>query len=62
MFCRVEILAGDAKRVICTHYRTGKDQVEIEQFAERVRIERGADGFRLFNLYTGETSETGRDD
>ena len=62
MFCRVEILAGDTKRVVCTQYRTGEDLVEIEQFAERLRIERAADGFRLFNLHTGESTETGFND
>jgi hypothetical protein len=36
--------------------------VEIEQFAERLRIERAADGFRLFNLHTGESTAIGRDD
>jgi hypothetical protein len=62
MFCRVEILAGETKRLVCTQYRTGKDRVEMELFAERTRLERGGDRFRLFNLHTGESTETGFND
>ena len=62
MFCRIEILVGDSKRVVCTQYRAGKDWAEIELCAERTRRERGGNGFRLFDLHTGQTTESDGND
>lgn len=58
MFCRVEILKGEDKRVICAHYKTGASLVEIEVFAEGERRRHTGDGFRIRDLHTDKATET----
>ena len=61
MFCRIEVLKGETKRVSSTRYQTGRDLVEIEEIAERERRLHGGDGFRLRDMRTDQLKEVGPD-
>jgi hypothetical protein len=61
MFCRIEILKGETKRVIRTHYRTGASLEDIEEYAERERRLHGGDGFRIRDMHTDQVKEVGPD-
>ncbi len=59
MFYRIEILKGQVRQVISTHYRSGVGLAEVEVFAEGERKLHDGDGFRLCDLHTSELIEVG---
>ena len=57
MLYRVDILKGQTRRVICTHYWTAARLTEIEEKAEHERRFHAGDRFRLHDLHTGRIKE-----
>ncbi len=57
MFCRIEVLKGEAKRVIHTRYESADEFADIELVAERHRRTHHGDGFRVHDLHTDQVTE-----